>query len=192
MNNLQKRNSIVAAVLIITSIALYNWFVTPHTNYLMAEQQYQRAMTTIEIKNKLLSSELAVINKKLENLNKNYQQRKQMFFTETQAKDFLAGIQTSAEKNACTIENLRFIPCRDVKTASNDIGIVQYQTNLNVTGGYGNIVKFLNTIQSRPEKVQFDSLNIAMNNQTGYLDCGITMSIYTLNVKENIQNVSTK
>jgi len=192
MNNLQKRNSIVAAVLIIISIALYNWFVTPHTNYLQAEQQYRRAMTTIERKNKLLNSEIQVVNKKLENLNKRYQEQKQMFFDTEQAKDFLSSIQTSAEKNACIIQNLRFMPSRNVITSNNDVCITQYQTNLNITGGYGNIVKFLNTTQNRPEKVQFDSINITMNNQTGDLDCGLTISIYTLKVKENTKNVSTK
>ena len=190
MTNLHKRNSTVAAISIIMTIAIYNWFVTPHTQYLMAEQKYQQTMNSVENKDKILNTELKISNKKFENLCKKHEQQKQMFFEIDKAKNFLSSIQTTAEKNGCMIENLRFLPSREIVTGSSDIKINQYQTNLILFGGYGNVVKFLNTIQNRPEKVQVDSINVEMNNEKGYLECSLAISIYTL--KEHTDNVKNK
>ncbi len=192
MTNLQKRNATVAAALIVMTIAIYNWFVTPHSQYLMAEQQYQQTIGEMETRNKILSTNLKVSNQKLENLKGKYEQQKQLFFDANNAKDFLSGIQTTAEKYGCMIDNLRFISPREFPNTGSNIEISQYQTNLNVFGGYGNIVKFLNTLQNRAEKVQVDSINIEMNNENGYLECALAISIYTLKVKENTENVTNK
>jgi Tfp pilus assembly protein PilO len=189
MNKLQKRNTTVAAVFIIMTIAIYNWFVTPHAQYLMAEQRYQQTMDSVETKCKILNSELKVKSKKLENLNKSYDQQKQMYFNADQVKDFLSSLQTTAEKNECTIQNIKFLPAREVFTSAIDLTVHQYQANLNILGGYGNIVKFLNTIQNRPQTVHIDSMSIEMNNDNGLLECSLSISIYTLKVKERTENV---
>lgn len=179
----------VAAILIIMTIAIYNWFVTPHSQYLMAEQQYQQTIESLETKNKILNSSLKISNKTLENLSGKYEQHKQLFFDANNAKIFLTGIQTAAEKNSCTIQNLRFLSPREFPQTAGNIGISQYQTNLNIFGGYGSIIKFLNTLQNRTEQVRVDSINIEMNNENGYLECDLLISIYTLKVKENTENV---
>jgi Tfp pilus assembly protein PilO len=190
MTNLQKRNTTVAAALIVMTIAIYNWFVTPHSQYLMAEQQYQQTIKSLETKNKILNSSLKVSNHTLENLRGKYEQHKQLFFDANNSKDFLADIQTTAEKNGCMIQNIRFLPPRQFPQTAGNIEISQHQTNLNVFGGYGSIVKFLNTLQNRAQRVQVDSLNIEMNNENGYLECDLSISIYTLKVKENTENVT--
>ncbi|MEN6386776.1 MAG: type 4a pilus biogenesis protein PilO [Phycisphaerales bacterium] len=182
----EKRNTTVAAILIIMTIAVYNWFVTPHAKYLMAEEQYQQTMDSVDTKCKILTSRVNVLNKKLENLNKQYEQKKLTFFENQQAKDFLATIQTIAEKNQCTIENIRFMPVNEIAASTSDLKINKYQSSLKIFGGYTNIVKFLNSIQNRPQTVQFDSIDIEINSETGYLECSLTLSIYTLKAKERI------
>jgi hypothetical protein len=60
-------------------------------------------------------------------------------------------------------------------------------------GSYENIVKFLNTLQNRPVKVWVDEINVSSKPSTnGHLSCEITLSIFTLKVKENTSNVNNK
>ncbi len=190
MNNLQKRNATIAAALFVMAVAVYNWFVTPHTQYLMAEQKYQRTIESLETKNKILNSNLKVHSQTLENLRGKYEQHKQLFFDANSAKEFLAGIQTVAEQNGCMIQNLRFLPQRDFPQLGSGIAAAQHQTSLKILGGYGNILKFLNTLQNRTQRVTVDSLNIEIDNQTGGLECDLLISLCTLKVKENTENVT--
>jgi Tfp pilus assembly protein PilO len=190
MTNLQKRNATVAAAAAILTIAVYNWFVTPHSQYLMAEQKYRMTIESLETKNKILSSNLKAYSQTLENLRGKYEQHKKLFFDANSAKDFLAGIQTTAENNGCLIQNLRFITPREFPQLGNDIIVCQHQVSLKILGGYGNILKFLNTLQNRTQRVCLDSINVDIDSQTGGLECGLLISIYTLKVKENTENAA--
>ena len=47
------------------------------------------------------------------------------------------------------------------------------------------IVKFLDSLQNRKEKVWIDMINLRLKDQTtGFLVCDLSLSIYTLKVKE--------
>jgi hypothetical protein len=64
---------------------------------------------------------------------------------------------------------------------------------MSLLGRYENIVEFLNTIQSRTAKVWVDSITIGMRDAaSSCLACDITLSIYTLNIKEIQSNVNAK
>ena len=194
IQNFSKRNITVSAILIITIIALYNWFVMPHSQYLMAAQKYQQTIETIDKKSKILNSEVKIRLKKLENLTRELKEQKKEFFEIEQAKDFLSNLQTAAEQNGCIVENIKFLPSKDASVkGSADVLIRQYQANLTIYGDYGSIVKFLNTIQNRTEKVWMESINFGMKNtDNGDLGCDVTLSIYTLKIMENTNNVSDK
>jgi len=187
-----KKNIMIASILLILTVALYNWFVRPHEKYLMAAQKYEATLESLDKKSKIINSELVLSRKKLDSLDNKFEQQKQSFFNISEIKDFLSGIQSTAEKSGCMVENLKLLPSREVSLKTDSaIEIYQYQANLSILGGYGNIVKCLNTIQNRPQKVWVESLNLDTKNpESGYLSCDVTFSIYTLKVKENIKNVA--
>lgn len=186
-----KRNIMVSALLIISIVAIYNWFVVPHTRFLSAAQQYKSTMKSIEKKNQILKTGVALRQKELEKLSKKYESRKLAFFDIETAKSFLSNLQLTAEKNGCMVANLKLIPAKDVAVSNSKIDIREYQANLSLTGGYANIVKFLNTIQNKTARVWVDSIDVGMkHSESGYLSCEVTISIYTLKVKENADNVN--
>ncbi|HBG28671.1 MAG: hypothetical protein A2Y10_12015 [Planctomycetes bacterium GWF2_41_51] len=194
MQNISKRNVMVSAVLIIIAIAIYHWFVTPHSQYLMAAEQYQKAIDTIDKKSKILNSQIQIRRKKLENLTKEFEEYKEGYFETEQAKDFLSNLQTAAENSGCAVKNIKFPPSRYAPVkGSEEMIIHQYQANLSLQGEYSSILKFLNTIHNRPEKVWVESINFEMKNtENGDLGCDVTLSIYTLKVMERIKNVNNK
>jgi hypothetical protein len=62
--------------------------------------------------------------------------------------------------------------------------------NLTVSGQYRDIVKFLDSLQNRKEKVWIDMINLRLKDQTtGSLACDLSVSIYTLKIKEIMSDV---
>jgi len=182
-----KQNALAVTMLLICVIAMYNWFIAPHTQYLAAAQKYQEIMESAEKTSKIISSDLTLRQKKLNELTQQFELRKQAFFDIDQAKSFLSGLQSVAEKSGCLVSTLKLSPAREVPVNNNNsIDVRQYQTEISLLGNYGNIVKFLNTIQNRNAKVWINSIDVGMKHaESGYLGCDITFSIYTLKVKEN-------
>ena len=166
-----------AAIMFICTFAAYNWFIKPHTQYLKAAQEYRATIDSIEKKSESINKELTKQQKKLEELTCQLELQKQSFFNADQAKSFLTDIQSVAEKSGCLVVNLKLSPARDVAVkGSNSLDIRQYQTNMSVTGNYGNIVKFLNTLQNRTARVWVDSINISMKNAASNTWAGIRRS----------------
>jgi hypothetical protein len=189
-----KQNAFAVAMLLIGIIAMYNWFISPNTRYLAAAQKYSQMLDLTEKQNKTILSELELRRKKFDNITQEFEQKKQTFFDIDQAKTFLSGIQSEAEKNGCPVTNLKFSPLKNVAAKDNNsLDICQYQIVMSFIGNYRTIVKFLNTIQNRPAKVWVDEINVGTTQSTdGYLSCDITLSIFTLRVKENTSNVNNK
>jgi Tfp pilus assembly protein PilO len=189
-----KRNILAAAILLIAFVAIYNWFISPQTRYLAAAQKYHETIDSREQTGKLLTAQLKLRQKKLDELTQKFESDKQVFFEVEDAKTFLTGIQSLAETSGCQITNLKLSPQKPIIVKDNEsVDINQYQVNMSLLGGYGNIVKFLNTLQNRPAKVWIDTINISMKQaSSGYLNCNMTLSIYTLKVKENTDNVKNK
>ncbi len=190
-----KRNILAAAILLIAFVAIYNWFISPQTKYLAAAQKYHNTIDTREQTGKLLTAQLKNRRKKLDEITQKFESDKQAFFEIEDAKTFLAGIQSLAETNGCQITNFKLSPPRAINIKDNDsIDINRYQVDMGILGGYGNIVKFLHTLQNKPQKVWIDTIKLSMKQAatTGYLNCDITLSIYTLKVKENADNVKNK
>jgi hypothetical protein len=189
-----KQNTFAAAILLIGVIAMYNWFISPNTKYLAAAQEYRKMMDSTEKQGKIILSELELHRKKLDNLTQEFEQQKQGFFDVDQAKSFLSGLQSESEKNGCPVTNLQFRPMANIAVKdSNSIDIGQHRIIMTILGNYENIVKFLNTLQNRPAKVWIDEINIGTKQSpSGFLSCDITLSIFTLKVKENTNNVNNK
>ncbi|PKL47193.1 MAG: hypothetical protein CVV39_06170 [Planctomycetes bacterium HGW-Planctomycetes-1] len=190
-----KRNILAAAILLIGFVAAYNWFISPQTRYLAAAQKYHDTIDARERTGKLLTAQLKLRQKKLDELTQRFESDKQAFFEIEEAKSFLTGIQSLAETNGCQITNLKLSPPRPIIVKDNDsIDLNRYQVDMSFLGGYGNIVKFLHTLQNKPQKVWVDAINVSMKQAaaSGYLNCNITLSIYTLKVKENTDNVKNK
>ena len=179
-------NMIVAACVLIAIIALYKWFVMPHSRYLLAAEKYKDAAEEVERTTRTISTEIQLSQRKLDEISQQFRQRKQEFFEVDDARSFLGGIQTTAEKGGCFVGTLKFSPAREIVVKDNNsVDIQQYQVSLSVVGQYQNIVQMLNSLQNRKQKVWIDTINLHLKDKTsGFLVCDLSLSIYTLKVKE--------
>ncbi|MGB8226770.1 MAG: type 4a pilus biogenesis protein PilO [Sedimentisphaerales bacterium] len=192
--NWSKGNIFAAACVLIAIVALYNWFASPHVQYLMAAQKYEDTADKIEKTSKIIDAEIQTGQKKLDEISEQFRQKKQEFFGFEDAMSFLESIQSKAEKNRLFVDTLKFQPAKRITADNgNPSDIRRHQVNLTISGQYQDIVKFLDSLQNRKEKVWIDMINIRLKDQTtGSLVCDLSLSIYTLEIKEIENYVKTK
>lgn len=179
------RNIVFAACVLVAVIASYNWFVTPHSQYLLAAEKYEDVAEEVEKTTEIINTELQLSRKKLDKTSEQFRQKREEFFEVDAARSFLEDIQSKAEKNKCFVETLKFLPATQIGVSdSNPIDIRQYRVNLSVSGQYQDIVKLLDSLQNRKQKVWIDTINLRLKDQTtSLLVCDLSLSIYTLKVK---------
>jgi hypothetical protein len=188
------KNVVIAALVLIAMLAMYNWFAAPYSRYLLAAERYVNAANEMEKTKKLIDIELRIKQKKIDELSKNFELIRRDFFTVDDAADFLESIQAKAEKSGCFVDNLSFSPAKRVSAAdSNAPDIREYQVNLSVVGQYADIVVLLDSLQNRQQKVWIDKLKLHLRDTvSGYLVCDVSLSIYTLKIKESTNNVNAQ
>jgi hypothetical protein len=190
--NFSRRNIITAALVPIVMVAIYNWFVSPQLQYLSAAQNYEAAADRIEKTNKTIDLQIRAGRLRLDEISQQFKQKKQEFFDVDAARVFLGGIQSNAEKNQCVVDTLKFLPER-IADNGGSIYVRQYQAVLAVTGQYSSIVKLLDSLQNRKQKVWIDSIGFHHKDQmSGLLACDLSLSIYTLKEKEIVSDVNTE
>lgn len=171
-------NILLAAILIIAAVVVYKWTIAPHTNYLSAAQRYDMTLDGIARKNKLIETNIRVQQKKLEKLQKKFEQLNSRLFTPTKATEFFSDIQSVAEEAGCQISSVNFSsanPGNRAKTTN----VYTKRARLDIIGSYENITKLISRLQNRPERVKVDRISIKpIRGIGGKLKCDATIVIY--------------
>jgi Tfp pilus assembly protein PilO len=189
-----KQNTLAIALVIICVVGIYNWFIVPQTRYLAAAQKYQEMVDSREKLGKIMSGQTKFRHQELDKLTRQLEQEKQAFFDANEAKSFLEDIQSIEKKHGCQVLNLKFSPSNQIAVKDNNsIDIYQDRIDMNLMGNYKDIVKFLNIIQSKTARVWVEAMSVSTRqDKTNYLNCNITLNIYTLKIKENASHVENK
>ncbi|MDD5134257.1 MAG: hypothetical protein PHP01_02445 [Phycisphaerae bacterium] len=189
-----KKNVVIATLVLIAIVAMYNWFATPYSSYLLAAEKYVNAANEMEKTKKMIDVDLRLKQKKIDELSGKFDLISQDFFTVDEAKSFLESIQAKIEKSGCFVDKLSFSPAKQVSASDGNIpDIEEYRVNLSVIGQYVDIVILLDSLQNRQQKVWVDKLKLKLKDiSSGHLVCDVSLSIYTLKVKENANNVSAQ
>jgi len=186
------KTAMLAALVLIGTVAVYNWIVTPHRNYLMAAQQYESAVGRLGRKNQTIRQNLAVKKSKLEELQEKFRETNLELFDPVEAGQFFSNIQAKSEKAGCIVSLLTFstgsLASEEKRSTSNHY-ITKQQANLSVLCGYANIAALMEILQDCPKKVCIDSVAINADDQdTVHLECEMTVTIYVIHRKEENQH----
>ena len=181
--NSTSRNAISAALVIIVTIAVYNWIVAPHVTHLFAVQQYETAVDDVVKENKILSSAVRTKKKKLEQLHEQFAQLQSSLFMIDQAKEFFSDLQGISEQANCTVHSLNLVTSEQNSEVA--LGIVTKSAILSVIGTYGDIIRLVERLQACPQKVWIDSVRMMnLDDASGQLKCDMTITICTIQDKE--------
>lgn len=189
-----QKNTLIAVILIIGLIGMYNWFVRPQARYIAVAKEYQQTVDDMKKTSIAMSKKQKISRESLRDFLQQLNDQKQGLFTEKQAKEFLANLQSIAEQTGCMVLEVRHKPVKPVFLEdSNSIDIDRHEASMRLMGGYENIVGFLNLLQGRPTRVWIDKISLDMRSPTStYLTCDAVLSIYTLDIKEIQSDVDSK
>ena len=184
-----QQNVILATLVIIGAIGLYNWVIRPHRNYLQAAQKYEAAADNLTKKKQTIGNNLKIRKKEIESLEDKLNSGFEMFFEPFEAKEFFNNIQAVSEQAGCIMYSLTFARA-DSESGTNDpnvnINITTKGANLTVLGGYNDITALMNKLQENSKCVRIESVKIYSDSSfPDYLKCDMSVTIYIISRKED-------
>lgn len=186
--NRSTRHTVSVSLIVIAALAMYNWLVTPHADYLSAAQGYESVMDNVVEKNKTISNIVNIKRKKLQELREKSAQLQSILFTPYQAREFFSDLQAVSEETGCVVYSLNLMtnkPSPKDRDSEDTSGIVTKSAVLSVVGVYRNIAKLMEKLQARTQKVWIDSVQVrTLDYSSDRPRCDITITICVLTDKE--------
>jgi hypothetical protein len=159
--NPSTRYAVSASLVVIALLAMYNWLVAPHAAYLSVAQGYESVTANLVNKNRIISSQVKVKRKKLQNLQEKSTQLQSTLFTPDKAREFFSDLQAIAEQTGCMVQSLNMIQNNPREVESENIsGIITKSAVLSVVGLYKDIPRLIQRLQARTQKVWIDSIKV--------------------------------
>jgi Tfp pilus assembly protein PilO len=183
-----QQNVIIATLVIIGMIGLYNRVITPHRNYLQAAQKFEAAADNLTKKKQTIANNLKIRKKELAGLEEQLNSGFEMLFESIEAKEFFNNIQAVSEKTGCIMYSLTFSQT-DSESGINDpnanIHITTKGAKVTILGGYDNITALMNKLQENSKCVRIESVKIYSDSSfPDYLKCEMSVTIYITSRKE--------
>jgi hypothetical protein len=182
----------LAVLVLIGTIAVYNWTVAPHRNYLLAAQRYESAVSNLTKRNQTINNNIKIKKKTLNKLQERIEDNFEMFFNPAEAREFFSSIKAVTEKAGCAMYSLTFSsanPASGAGLRKTDSYIIAHGAQLSVLGGYGNIETLMNQLQTGSKRVRIDGVRITLDNKNpGYLKCDMNVTIYEIQRKDNLRH----
>lgn len=213
--NRPSRVAVFTVMVVIAVVAMYNRMVAPFTSYLLASQQHETVVLDLAKKNEVIGEVIETKRKELKALRGQFAEFQSTLFTPEKAKEFFSDLQIIVEQSGCVVHSLNLITSKQIpkrrgalsKTTKTETDktklksesdskdkqleeasdIVVEKAILSISGLYNNLIKLVERLQRRTQKVWIDQFEVeVLDIETAQLKCDITITIYTIRDKESI------
>jgi len=178
------RRVLLTALVVVVAFGLFKWIFAPFNMQLKAAQQYDSALDNTIRKTTSMAKTLEAKKGKLQKMIRKADQLRSQLFTPDEVRVFFANFQDFAQKAGCTIQSVNLVPEQKVSSkkerADDGTGIISKKVAVTVFGGYGNIVGFLEGLQSYERKVWLNSVRMDIVSGSGKLKCQVVLTIYCI------------
>lgn len=178
------RNVVLITLVLIEAIAVYNWIVAPHTNYLLAAQRYESVAGELAKKSQIVSNNVVIKEKELKDLQEEFERIHTRLFEPVGARKFFSDVQTMLKKANYVTYSLDFSPADSAPTSNlseTNSYITANRARLSVVGSFGGIVALMNKLQSGLKQVWINSVSIrSLGDDSGRLRCNATITVYAI------------
>ena len=171
------------AMVIIVSIAIYNWAISPQTAYIKAAQQYEKITKKTENKTMTLKKLTERKQQELEQLKIELAKAEKPFFDGSTALEFLSNIETLAAEAGCAVDSLNYMAPKIIEfkdDESSGLTVLVRRAEISLKGRYDNITEFIKQIGGNQKKVFISDLDMAINSDYTTLTCSMDITIYSL------------
>lgn len=166
----------------------YSWVVSPQLTYLHAARQYIDMIGSTSQKLDLIQQRNQSKEIQVERISEEIGQKKQLFFNNRSAREFLSDLEPLALQCQCVITSQAAVPTDRLEDADPARTSVRSESvALNINGSYENLLKFFNKLKSYPQKIFIREIVIESRGlKTKELICYTVLSIYIIQDKEII------
>lgn len=173
--------ALIGALLFVGLVAARSWVVEPQLTALRAAQRYETAINTCNDRSENINSELRAKRLWLDKLVIKRGLLSNMVFTAGKAEEFLSDLEAFCVEANCSIGSLRYVG----ESRQEDSAIVTRTTSLAVQGSYNDIIRLVQTLQSRSQKVSIESVEMTTTADPQIVACRLVISIYVNLDKES-------
>ena len=181
------------AVVIITSMAVYNWAISPQTAYLDAAQHYERVARKTEQKTEILKRGLKRIQSELADVQYLFTNAGKPFFDKRSASEFFSNIESMASNAGCKVDSLSYMAPKEIEfkaVGSDELTTLSRKMQISLTGQYKSITEFIGKLSDNEKKVFLSDLNLETAPDFMTLTCSMYVTIYMIEDKETANNVN--
>ena len=178
------RRVLLAALAVVVAIGLYQWILSPHTSQLLAAQRYKSSLDAAIQKANSMRLEMENRKNKIADMTKEAEKSRNQLFTLNEARQFFSSLSSIGAKSECTVMSVSMLQSAQQNSQESASVVVPKKAAVAVIGGYNNITRFINTLQSYEHRVWIDSVRIDAGG-AGKLKCQITLTIYCIEHMEN-------
>jgi Tfp pilus assembly protein PilO len=173
------RRVLLIAITVIAVFGLYRWILAPHTGQLLAAEKYNSTLDEAIRKAGFLSSMQDIKKGEIEELTKETDKLRNQLFTPQQTRQFLASLPSIVNHAGCVVQSVTAVPDAQRNPQSDGSGIVAKKATVIVTGGYNDLVKFLEALQDCEHKVWIESVAIDAGG-AGKLKCQGLLTLFCI------------
>jgi Tfp pilus assembly protein PilO len=178
------RRVLLIAITVIAVFGLYRWILAPHTEQLLAAERYNSTLNEVIHKAGVIGDLQEAKKSKIEELAKESDRLRNQLFTPHGVRQFLASLPSVANQAGCAAQSVIAVPDTPQNSQSDGSGIVAKKATVIVTGGYNDLIKFFEALQTSEHKVWIDSVTID-SGAAGKLKCQVMLALYCLEHVEN-------
>ncbi len=167
--------ALIGVFLFVGLVLTHDWVMSPHMAALKASQQYEHAAGMYKEKGARVNSTLRAKRGWLEKLIAKRALLSDMVFSSAKAEEFLSDLESFCGETDCAIGSLAYVG----ETQERVSAIVTRTTSLTVQGGYNNIIRLIQKLKSRSQKVSIESLRMAtIPTNPRNVACCVVITIY--------------
>ena len=182
------------ALVMIFAYAAYSWLVTPHVASLQASQQYERVAEVCAERSRVTNQRLRTERAHVQELTGQYASFSGRAFHPNKAEEFFSDLEAFCEQTGCVMASLSYL--RDItrrpvaqEGGASHLLWTHRSVALTVHATYGNVIRLIEKLQARPQKVWIDALRMGPSDPgPGRVACDLVVTIYVNLEKESPDN----
>ena len=183
---------VCVSTIVIVAFATYNWIVSPHISYLKAAERYERMTGSAGQKGTTIKNNIDTKQQELDGLKAEIDQIQNSFFTEEKAREFFSDLEPILVQSDCNIDTLTFLPPESIASQADSeqtSSVILKRAEVEFTGEYENIIKFLKKLSSYSQRISIENLLI-QSGRFGQqrLTCYMTVTIYLVEDREKVND----
>lgn len=182
------------STVLILGLGIYNWAVSPQTNYLAAAQQYEEIMGDSKLKMLSIKKQIAEESKKKDILFSEVEEIRSRLFTAEDAAVFFSSLEDIAEQNGTSLVSFNYIKGASGKkqaASKRQVSVTPQSARLNIKGSFSGIRNFVKTLEECSQDITVIDMNIDSRKTSSgnFLNCNIVVKILIIEEMENPSNV---